>query len=683
MEKEKYVLITGVAGLIGSRMADWILENKPEYGVIGVDNLFGGYIDNVDDRVIFYKRDLSEDKINDIFEQYPIEYVYHFACYAAEGLSPFVRMFNWKNNAVSTANVINCCIEYGVKRLVYTSSMSVYGHGNGNGRFDENDTPCPVDPYGISKYACEMDIKVAGEQHGLDWCIIRPHNCYSEDTELLTENGWKLFKDLTNGEKVLTLNTETMSMEYHEPTEYHKYFVDDYLYNFHTKGIDLMVTSDHSMVTRTSSKNKIQKITAKEIYDNPEKYYYYETLKSGYEMCSQKEDDIIIPEVTDELGRSMNNGHQNGGERRIKAEDWFSFLGWYISEGSCFKTPSNYTVVISQYENVHKDNYEEIKRLIERMGFKYYATKNDIKIHSKQLYCFLKSLFPDNGVLNKHIPREYLFYNKKCLIELYNSLMAGDGNADESRYSTTSERLANDFSELLVKIGKCGTIFKEKRDGCWNTIYRISISKNVNPSFGDMYTKKLNCDKVRYEGYVYDITVPNHIIYVRRNGKSCWGSNCYGRKQNIWDKYRNVLGIWMYQILHNEPMLIYGDGEQTRAFTCVDDILEPLWNAATKKEASMEIINLGNSKGYSINEAAKVLSSISGYKDIKHKESRFEVKNAVPTFEKSVEILGFKDNTSLEDGLKDMWDWAKEQPNRPQYKWENYEINKGLYSYWK
>lgn len=682
MNDNKCVLITGVGGLIGSRMADWILENKPEYKVIGVDSLFGGYIENIDERVEFYQRDLSEDKIDDIFENNNVEYVFHFAAYAAEGLSPFIRMFNWKNNSVSTANVINCCVEYNVKRLVYTSSMSVYGHGTGNGRFDENDTPCPVDPYGISKYACEMDIKVAGEQHGLDWCIIRPHNCYSEDTELLTENGWKLFKDLTNGEKVLTLNTETMSMEYHEPTEYHKYFVDDYLYNFHTKGIDLMVTSDHNMVTRTSSKNKIQKITAKEIYDNPEKYYYYETLKSGYEMCSQKEDDIIIPEVTDELGRSMNNGHQNGGERRIKAEDWFSFLGWYISEGSCFKTPSNYTVVISQYENAHKDNCEEIKCLIERMGFKYYATKNDIKIHSKQLYCFLKSLFPDNGALNKHIPREYLFYNKKCLIELYNSLMAGDGNADESRYSTTSERLANDFSELLVKIGKCGTIFKEKRDGCWNTIYRISISKNVNPSFGDMYTKKLNCDKVRYEGYVYDITVPNHIIYVRRNGKSCWGSNCYGKKQNIWDKYRNVLGIWMYQILHNEPMLIYGDGEQTRAFTYVDDILEPLWNAATKSEASKEIINLGGIRAYTLNAAAKILCDITGYGNVAHKEARFEVKNAVPTFEKS-RLIGFKNGTSLREGLESMWEWAKVQPDRPQYKWENYEINKGLYSYWK
>ena len=105
----KCVLITGVAGLLGSRLADWILENKKEYSVIGIDNLFGGYLENIDERVIFFNRDLSEDNISDIFDKYDIEYVFHFAAYAAEGLSPFMRMFNWKNNSVSTANIINKC----------------------------------------------------------------------------------------------------------------------------------------------------------------------------------------------------------------------------------------------------------------------------------------------------------------------------------------------------------------------------------------------------------------------------------------------------------------------------------------------------------------------------------------------------------------------------------------------
>ena len=338
MEKNrynKYILITGVAGLLGSQLADYINDNIQEYGIIGIDNLFGGYIENINTNVIFYKRDLSFDNIDDIFEKYNIEYVFHFAAYAAEGLSPFMRKFNYQNNMVSTVNIINCCIKYNIKRLVYTSSMSVYGHGDmKHNRFDENDIPLPIDPYGISKYACEMDIRVAGEQHNLDWCIIRPHNIY-------------------------------------------------------------------------------------------------------------------------------------------------------------------------------------------------------------------------------------------------------------------------------------------------------------------------------------------------------------GEKQNIWDKYRNVLGIWMYQILHNEPMLIYGDGMQTRAFTYIKNNLKCLWNAATLKEASHQIINLGGITPYTINEAANILSEITNYSNIEYREQRHEVKWAVPTYQKSIDILGYEDNIKLKEGLTRMWNWAKEQPERERYIWKNYEIEKGIYSYWK
>lgn len=332
----KSILITGVAGLFGSNMADWLIENHPEYQVIGIDNLFGGYMENVNEKVKFYKRDLSTDSISDIFDENDIEYVYHMAAYAAEGLSPFMRKFNYSNNVLSTVNVINECIKHDVKRLVYTSSMSVYGHGSGDGktRFDENDIPCPIDPYGISKYACEMDIRVAGEQHGLDWCIIRPHN----------------------------------------------------------------------------------------------------------------------------------------------------------------------------------------------------------------------------------------------------------------------------------------------------------------------------------------------IV---------------GVKQNIWDKYRNVIGIWMYQTLHGEPMLIYGDGNQTRAFSYIKDNLEPLWKAATLPEASKEIINLGGLVPYTINEAAEALSKITGYDKVERREKRHEVKWAVPTYQKSIDILGYEQTTSLEGMMKEMWEWAQTQPDRPRYKWENYELEKGIYSYWK
>ena len=327
------VLITGVAGLLGSRLADWLVETHPQVEVVGIDDLSGGYKENVNSKVEFWQMNLVTHPIENCFEVHKFDYVFHFAAYAAEGLSPFIRQYNYENNLVATARIINNCIKHDVKRLVFTSTLAVYGYGDG-GVFDEHQTPKPIDPYGVAKYACEMDIQIAGEQHGLDWCIIRPHNVY-------------------------------------------------------------------------------------------------------------------------------------------------------------------------------------------------------------------------------------------------------------------------------------------------------------------------------------------------------------GIKQNIWDKYRNVLGIWMYQHLNKEPMTIFGDGEQTRAFSYIDDIIEPLWKSAILPEASKEIINLGGVEEWSINDANKILKEVIGSGDIVYKEGRHEVKHSIPTFQKSIDILGFKHKTTLKEGLTKMWEWAKTQPVRERFVWENYELDKGIYSFWK
>lgn len=329
---KKSILITGVAGLLGSRMARWLLINKPEYSIIGIDNLSGGYQENIPEAVSFYMADISKDDLSHVFELFNIEYVYHFAAYAAEGLSPFIRQYNYTNNLVATANVINKCIEFGVKRLIFTSSMAVYG--NGKPPFHEDDLQSPIDPYGVAKYACEMDIQIAGNQHGLDWCIIRPHNVY-------------------------------------------------------------------------------------------------------------------------------------------------------------------------------------------------------------------------------------------------------------------------------------------------------------------------------------------------------------GDNQNIWDRYRNVLGIWMFQKLNDKPFTIFGDGKQERAFSYMDDCLLPLWIAATSEQSSKQIINLGGTRETSIRDAAEILSEIVGGAEIQYLEPRHEVKHAFPTYQKSVDILEYKDVTTLENGLEKMWEWAKRQPKRPRQEWISYELEKGIYQFWK
>ena len=152
---KKTVLITGVAGLLGSRLADWIIENKPEYEVVGVDDLSGGYAENVHKDVKFWQMNLTEHPIENIFESHKIDYVFHFAAYAAEGLSPFIRCYNYDNNLKSTAKIINECIKHDVKRLVFTSTLAVYGHGNG-GIFDESQQQAPIDPYGVAKYGLSL-----------------------------------------------------------------------------------------------------------------------------------------------------------------------------------------------------------------------------------------------------------------------------------------------------------------------------------------------------------------------------------------------------------------------------------------------------------------------------------------------------------------------------------------------
>ena len=307
----------------------------PSYYSRHVDDLSGGYVENIPKKVKFYKFDLKElDRVNNLFDRHKPDIVYHFAAYAAEGLSPFIRKFNYENNLIASTNLITCSIKYNVDRFIFASSMSVYGNKY-EPPFHEDLQQCPIDPYGVAKFGVEQDLKIALDQHGLKYTIIRPHNFY-------------------------------------------------------------------------------------------------------------------------------------------------------------------------------------------------------------------------------------------------------------------------------------------------------------------------------------------------------------GQNQNIWDKYRNVLGIWMYQIMNNMPPTIFGDGNQTRSFSYVDDSILPFWNASQRDDCIGEIINLGGIKEYSINEACAMLLKVTGT-DLGpvYLEARYETKHAYATWDKSVELLDFKHEIDLEEGLTKMWAWAQAQPMRKRFFWGEYELDKGIYEYWR
>lgn len=182
------VLVTGVAGLIGSHMAEYLV--KRGYDVYGIDNLSGGYAENVPLGVTLWVGDLSDKKWTaSVFKKINPDYVYHFAAYAAEGLSPFIRNFNYSNNLLCSVNVINECIKNDVKKLIFTSSMAVYGEGKPP--FKEDHQPRPEDPYGVSKYAVEMDLELAHKQFGLNYAIVRPHNVIG-----IRQNIWDKYRNV-------------------------------------------------------------------------------------------------------------------------------------------------------------------------------------------------------------------------------------------------------------------------------------------------------------------------------------------------------------------------------------------------------------------------------------------------------------------------------------------------------
>ena len=169
----KRILVTGVAGLLGSHLAQYLIDQG--YDVVGIDNLSGGYIENIPSEVKFYHVDLLHyDLVESIIKNENINVVYHFAAYAAVGLSPFIRRFNYQNNIIASVNLINSSIKNNVEKFIFASSMDVYGAQEPP--FTEDMIPCPQDPYGIAKFAIEQDLGNAYRQFGLDYWVIRPHN---------------------------------------------------------------------------------------------------------------------------------------------------------------------------------------------------------------------------------------------------------------------------------------------------------------------------------------------------------------------------------------------------------------------------------------------------------------------------------------------------------------------------
>jgi UDP-glucose 4-epimerase len=170
-------LVTGGAGFIGSHVADSLLQLG--HRVVVLDDLSGGFPENVPQRATFVQGSITDHNLIDkLFEKNSFDYVYHLAAYAAEGLSHFIKRFNYNNNVIGSINLINAAVNHKIKSFVFTSSIAVYGAGQTP--MTEDMIPVPEDSYGIAKLSIEQELRVTHEMFGLDYVIFRPHNVYGE-----------------------------------------------------------------------------------------------------------------------------------------------------------------------------------------------------------------------------------------------------------------------------------------------------------------------------------------------------------------------------------------------------------------------------------------------------------------------------------------------------------------------
>jgi len=356
-----------------------------------------------------------------------------------------------------------------------------------------------------------------------------PDGCYSDDTEILTENGWELLKNIVENKKrikIATLNPNNHELEYNYPAKYFEYDYNGKMLHIKGQSIDCLVTLNHNVYLRKQFKDEWQFIKAKDINFGTIEY------KKNCKWKGIEKEYFILPSITHDIKNKYANFSKTIIEKRIKMDDWLSFLGIWLAEGSVYyaerlRTKSNrilkngkntslrkeYVVAIAQNNNKKR---EIIENWVKNIGFNCGVNGSD---HSRNIvFCnkqLVKYLYPLRGVKNKYIPNEFKQLSKRQLRLLFDAMMLGGGHIGKnSFYSTSSKQLAYDFEEIALKLGFATNVSIQKGN------YRIRLNKSqLTPEI------RKKSEQIDYEGRVYCLEVPNHLMYVRRNGKAIWSGN--------------------------------------------------------------------------------------------------------------------------------------------------------------
>jgi hypothetical protein len=333
--------------------------------------------------------------------------------------------------------------------------------------------------------------------------------CYDDQTEVLTDKGWLLFKDLDRSERVATLNPATNEIEYQFPDSYYDEPYSGDMVQISGRMLDAKVTPNHKLYVAHENTDKY------ELTDHPKGWRY--RFKRNGEWVGVEDETFLLPAVHYDNERYRDRG----GEREIPMDDWLRFLGIWLAEGSLRRYSSGKTCYMVMITQCDPDRTAKILGVVKKIFPNANTYGKDIYINDKQLYSYLQQF----GLqCTRFIPRALLALSKRQLSILFEWLYFGDGDKGRpkgsGRYTTCSKLLADQVQELCLKIGLSASIFF---DG-W---YRVMISSQCG---NEPHVRAKKRQIVSYNGRVYCVHVPIHnIIYVRRNGKPQWCGNSYGQ----------------------------------------------------------------------------------------------------------------------------------------------------------
>ena len=334
-------------------------------------------------------------------------------------------------------------------------------------------------------------------------------SCYSNDTEVLTENGWKKHSDWKTGEKIAVVDKYVNEISYEHPKDYKVYNVEEQLIHITNKRNDILVTDNHTILYKERRGNDWEVSEASKL-----KYDRMKLPTAPNEFLGDDIKTMIIPKIDD-------SNYKNRKEKKVNMDDWLEFLGWYLSEGGLSSTSSGYLITFAQKD---KDNCKKIESLFKRLKLTYgsYTDKSDgcqrWNVYGRNIWTWLKENCGDYSH-NKKVPKFVFNLCEEQQKIIFDSMMLGDGHIrDKYGFSLrlTSKQLIDDFGRIALVLGYSTSYSngRKKRKPYHHDMYNLNINLK---NFSQIQSKDIS--KVDYKGIVWCFQTSTGFFVTRRNGK--------------------------------------------------------------------------------------------------------------------------------------------------------------------